>query len=73
MTRSLTALLTITAAGMVVAVSPAAAADPTVLHVSQIDQQDIAPLPGSVPDTLVEPDVDVSRTNPDWARRLFTA
>jgi hypothetical protein len=32
-------------------------------HVGQIDQQDIAPQPGSEPDTLVEPDVAVSPRN----------
>ena len=57
------------AAASVVAVAPALA-DPqslTLLHVGQIDQQDIAPQPGSEPDTLVEPDIEVSPTNPDWA------
>jgi hypothetical protein len=33
---------------------------PAVLHVGQIDRQDVAPRPGSEPDTLVEPDVAVS-------------
>jgi len=33
---------------------------PTVLHVDQIAEQDVAPQPGSEPDTLVEPDVAVS-------------
>jgi hypothetical protein len=37
---------------------------PVVLHVGQIDQQDIPPLPGSEPDTLVEPDVAVSPLDP---------
>jgi hypothetical protein len=36
---------------------------PTVLHVGQIASQDIAPQPGSEPDTLVEPHVAVSPLN----------
>ncbi len=40
---------------------------PVVLHVGQIDRQDIPPLPGSEPDTLVEPDVAVSPVNPQIA------
>jgi len=56
------------AAASVVTVAPSLA-DPslTVLQVGQVDQQDIAPQPGSEPDTLVEPDIEVSPTNPDWA------
>jgi hypothetical protein len=43
------------------AAAPAGAADaPVVQYVQQIDRQDIPPLPGSEPDTLVEPDVAVS-------------
>jgi hypothetical protein len=38
-----------------------------VLHVGQIDQQDIAPRTGSEPQTLVEPDVAVSPLNPQIA------
>lgn len=53
----------------VVAIAPAAAAPPgpRVLHLGQIAAQDIAPQPGSEPDTLVEPDVQVSPMNPNWA------
>jgi hypothetical protein len=53
----------------VIATAPATAATsgPTVLHLGQIAEQDIAPQAGSEPDTLVEPDVQVSPTNPDWA------
>jgi hypothetical protein len=40
---------------------------PVVTHVGQIDRQDIAPQPGSEPDTLVEPDVAVSPINPNIA------
>jgi hypothetical protein len=56
------------AAASIVAGAPALA-DPalTVVHVGQIDQQDVAPQTGSEPDTLVEPDIEVSPTNPDWA------
>ncbi|WP_279579296.1 sialidase family protein [Fodinicola feengrottensis] len=35
-----------------------------VLQVGQIDEQDIAPQPGSEPDTLVEPDVAISPIDP---------
>jgi hypothetical protein len=45
----------------------AAAPAPSVLHVGQIDRQDVAPQPGSEPDTLVEPDVAASPANPDIA------
>ncbi len=45
-------------------VSAAAPASPAVLHVGQIDHQDVAPQPGSEPGTLVEPDVAVSPLNP---------
>jgi hypothetical protein len=38
-----------------------------VLHVGQIDRQDIAPEPGSEPDTLVEPSVAVSPVNANIA------
>lgn len=40
---------------------------PVVVHVGQIDRQDIPSQPGSEPDTLVEPDVAVSPLNPDIA------
>jgi hypothetical protein len=71
-------VVTVAAAGTV-ALAPAAAAAPSVgaapggagglrfpvlLHVGQIAAQDIAPQPGSEPDTLVEPDVAVSPLNP---------
>ena len=51
----------------VAAAQPVAAAAgtrvPTVLHVGQIDREDIAHRPGSEPQTLVEPDVAVSPVN----------
>jgi hypothetical protein len=37
---------------------------PTILHVGQIAEQDIAGQPGSEPDTLVEPDIAVSPRDP---------
>jgi hypothetical protein len=37
---------------------------PVVLTVGQMAEQDVAPQPGSEPDTLVEPDVAVSPVNP---------
>ena len=43
------------------------AAPPAVLAVGQIAAQNIAPRPGSEPDTLVEPDVAVSPRNRDIA------
>lgn len=49
------------------AVGAAGAAAPSLAHVSQIDRQDIPPLPGSEPDTLVEPDVAVSPIDPNVA------
>jgi hypothetical protein len=54
---------------VLLATAPAGAAEPaahppTVLHVGQIDEQDIAPQPGSEPDTLVEPDIAVSPRDP---------
>ena len=48
-------------------VAAAALGSPAVLHLGQIDHQDIPPQPGSEPDTLVEPDVAVSPVNPDIA------
>ena len=73
MPRRISVVLTATVLAllsMVAAVSKASA-DPTwsphIQSVGQIDQQDIAPLPDSEPDTLVEPDIEVSPTNPDWA------
>jgi hypothetical protein len=51
------------AAGAVNSAGGAAAAPPgppVVLHVGQVTQQDVAPQPGSEPDTVVEPDVAVS-------------
>ncbi len=47
-----------------VAAATAPARSPVVVHVGQIDRQDIPPQPGSEPDTLVEPDVAVSPLNP---------
>ena len=54
--------------GLIVA-QPAAAAtlSPAVLHVGQIARQDIAPEPGSEPDTLVEPSIAISPVNPNIA------
>jgi hypothetical protein len=49
------------------AAAKAAARPPAVLHVGQIGQQDVPALPGSEPDTLVEPDVAVSPLNSDIA------
>lgn len=54
---------------LLLAAAPAGAAEPathppTVVHVGQIDRQDIAPQPGSEPDTLVEPDIAVSPRDP---------
>ncbi|MGI9091964.1 MAG: sialidase family protein [Mycobacteriales bacterium] len=40
---------------------------PTVLHVGQIDRQDIAPQPNSEPDTTAEPDIAVSPVDPNIA------
>jgi hypothetical protein len=70
--RTPAVLITTTLAtiAMVIGMSRAAADpgwSPGILSVGQIDQQDIAPQPGSEPDTLVEPDIEVSPTNPDWA------
>jgi hypothetical protein len=44
--------------------SPARPGPPTVRSVGQIARQDVAPQPGSEPDTLVEPDVAVSPRDP---------
>ena len=44
-------------------VAAAGARIPTVLHVGQIDREDIAHRPGSEPQTLVEPDVAISPFN----------
>lgn len=52
-------------AALLVAADPAAAAAP--VSVMQIDRQDVAPQPGSEPDTLVEPDIAVSPVNSDVA------
>jgi hypothetical protein len=61
-------LCTVLAGALVGAASaPADAAGPPVprvLHVGEIAHQDIAPQPGSEPDTLVEPDVAVSPLDP---------
>src|SRR6266542_2764981 len=70
--RSLVVLITtaLTTLSTVAAMSQAGAEpiwNPTILHVGQINQQEIAPLPNSEPDTLVEPDIEASPTNPDWA------
>jgi BNR/Asp-box repeat len=53
---------------MTAALVPAqAAASVTVVHVGQVTAQDVAPQPGSEPDTVVEPDVAVSPLNPQIA------
>jgi len=70
--RSLVVLVTtaLTTLSTAAAMSQAGAEpiwNPTILHVGQINQQEIAPLPNSEPDTLVEPDIEASPTNPDWA------
>jgi len=65
-----TPIVLLTAAlATIIATTPAAADPPalTVLHLGQIAEQDIAPESYSEPDTLVEPDIEVSPTNPDWA------
>ena len=54
-------------AAVSLAVGPVAASTsgpPSVLHVAQIARQDVPVLPGSEPDTLVEPDVAVSPIDP---------
>jgi hypothetical protein len=45
----------------------AAAASPSVVRVGQVAEQDVPALPGSEPDTLVEPDVAVSPVNSQLA------
>ena len=45
----------------------AAPAHPVVLALRQAAEQDVPPAEGSEPDTLVEPDIAVSLTNPDTA------
>jgi hypothetical protein len=66
-----TPLVIATAALATIIATAPAVADPapslTVLHVGQIAEQDIPPESYSEPDTLVEPDIEVSPTNPDWA------
>lgn len=49
------------------AVGAPAGGQPAILHVGQIAQQDVRVLPGSEPDTLVEPDVAVSPLNANIA------
>jgi hypothetical protein len=58
------AIATLLPTAAVAAPAPHSPTAPVVLHVGQIDQQDIASRPGSEPDTLVEPDVAVSPVNP---------
>ncbi len=68
--RRISIVITTAALATVVAAAPAVAATTphlTVLSVGQIAQQDIPPESYSEPDTLVEPDVAVSPTKPDWA------
>ncbi|MDQ1411824.1 MAG: hypothetical protein QOE07_412, partial [Acidimicrobiaceae bacterium] len=49
---------TIASAGGVAGAAPPG--PPVILHVGQVTAQDVAPQPGSEPDTVVEPDVAVS-------------
>jgi hypothetical protein len=63
-------VLIATSAGVLAAAAvpgAAGAAAPVPQYVQQIDRQDIAPSPGSEPDTLVEPDVAVSPLDPNIA------
>ena len=60
----------LTAGAALLAAVPAAAAPagvPSVLNVGMVTRQDVTSLPGSEPDTVVEPDVAVSPLNPDIA------
>jgi hypothetical protein len=70
------AVLGVAVVGFLTGVAPSApalaqqatpAVVPVLAHVGQIAEQDVAPQPGSEPDTLVEPDVAVSPVNPDIA------
>jgi hypothetical protein len=66
-TGTATALLTtLSTAAPALAAGPAAARTGplTVLHVGQIDRQDVPSSGGCEPDTLVEPDVAISPVNP---------
>lgn len=68
--RGLAVLASAALAGSVLLLAPAAAAakhGPAVLHVGQIARQDVAPRPGSEPDTLVEPDVATDPRHPGVA------
>ena len=63
------------AAAVAVAAGPAMALQPgppSVLHVGQIGRQDVPVLPGSEPDTLVEPDIAVSPVTLLWRSRSPT-
>ena len=57
----------VVAAGLSTGTSASAAPSVSVVHVGQIIAQDVAPQPGSEPDTVVEPDVAVSPVNPQIA------
>ncbi len=66
--RSAAGITAAAAVTAMVALAPAAAAapaagPPSVLHVVKVASQDVAPQPGSEPDTTVEPDVAVSPLN----------
>ncbi len=53
--------------GSTITASAAAARTPSILHVGQIDRQDVATQDGCENDTLVEPDIAVSPFNADIA------
>jgi len=61
---ALVSFLTAVASG---APAQAAPPSPTILHLGEVTAQDVAPQPGSEPDTVVEPDVAVSPIDPDIA------
>lgn len=68
--RGLAVLAAAALTGSALLLAPAAAAakhGPAVLHVGQIARQDVAPRPGSEPDTLVEPDVASDPRHPNVA------
>src|SRR4051812_49947809 len=72
-------VVAMTAAVMVVAapgataapVAPAVPVTPAVVHVGQIARQDVPALPGSEPDTLVEPDIAIAPANSNVAGACY--
>jgi hypothetical protein len=60
-------LTTFMTLGLVQPATAAPAGTPTVLALGQAARQDVAAAPGSEPDTLVEPDIAASPTDPDIA------